>query len=43
MPGWMKYNLKSRLPGEISIISDMLMTPQLCMAEVPPEESEKGG
>ena len=23
MPGWMKHNLKSRLPGEISITSDM--------------------
>ena len=22
MPGWMKHNLKSRLPGEISITSD---------------------
>ena len=26
MPGWMKDNLESRLPGEISIISDMQMT-----------------
>jgi len=26
MPGWMKHNLESRLPGEISIISDMQMT-----------------
>ena len=24
MPGWMKHKLESRLPGEISIISDML-------------------
>ena len=23
MPDWMKHNLKSRLPGEISITSDM--------------------
>ena len=23
MPGWMKYNLESRLPGKISITSDM--------------------
>ena len=23
MPGWMKYKLESRLPGEISITSDM--------------------
>ena len=27
MPGWMKHKLGSRLPGEISIISDMQMTP----------------
>ena len=27
MPGWMKHKLKSRLPGEISITSDMQMTP----------------
>ena len=26
MPGWMKYKLKSRLPGEISITSDMQLT-----------------
>ena len=26
---WMKYKLKSRLPGEISINSDMQMTPPL--------------
>ena len=26
MPGWMKHKLKSRLPGEISKISDMQMT-----------------
>ena len=25
MPGWMKYKLKSRLPGEISITSEMQM------------------
>ena len=29
MPGWMKHKLKSRLLGEISIISDMQMTPPL--------------
>ena len=23
MPGWMKHKLESRLPGEISMISDM--------------------
>ena len=26
---WMKYKLESRLPGEISVISDMQMTPPL--------------
>ena len=29
MPGWMKHKLKSRLPGEISITSDMQITPPL--------------
>ena len=29
MPGWMKLSLKSRLPTEISITSDMQMTPTL--------------
>ena len=29
MPGWMKHNLESRLPGEISMTSDMQMTPPL--------------
>jgi len=28
--GWMKHKLESRLPGEISITSDMQMTPSLC-------------
>ena len=27
MPGWMKHKLESRLLGEISITSDMQMTP----------------
>ena len=27
IPGWMKHKLESRLPGEISITSDMQMTP----------------
>ena len=27
MLGWMKLNMESRLPGEISITSDMQMTP----------------
>ena len=29
MPGWMKHNLESRLPGEIRITSDMQVTPPL--------------
>ena len=29
MPGWMKHKLESRLRGEISITSDMQMTPPL--------------
>ena len=29
MPGWIKRKLDSRLPGEISITSDMQMTPSL--------------
>ena len=29
MTGWMKHKLESRLPGEISITSDMQMTPPL--------------
>ena len=29
MLGWMKLKLESRLPGEISITSDMQMTPPL--------------
>ena len=29
MPGWMKHKLESRLPGEISITSDMQMIQHL--------------
>ena len=29
MPVWMKHKLESRVPGEISIFSDMQMTPSL--------------
>ena len=45
MPYWMKHKLKSRFPGEISIISDMQMTPPLWQkAKVKvKEESEKVG
>ena len=48
--GWMKLKLESRLPGEISITSDMQMTPPLwCKEELKSllmkvkEESEKAG
>ena len=33
MPDWMKQKLESRLLGEISITSDMQMTPPTVMAE----------
>ena len=33
MQGWMKHKLESRLPGEISITSDTLMTPPLWQKE----------
>ena len=29
MPGWMEHKLESRLPGEISITSDLQMAPSL--------------
>ena len=29
MPGWMKHKLESRLQGEMSVTSDMQMTPPL--------------
>ena len=29
MPGWMNHKLESRLPREVSITSDMQMTPPL--------------
>ena len=29
MPGWLKHTLESRLPGEISITSDIQMIPPL--------------
>ena len=32
MPGWMKHKLESRLPGEISITTDMQMTPYAAAA-----------
>ena len=30
MPSWIKHKLESRLSGEISITSDMQVTPPLC-------------
>ena len=33
MPGWMKHKRESRLLGEISITSDMQMTPPLWQKE----------
>ena len=38
MPGWMKHKLESRLQGEISITSDMQVTPPLMKVK---EEREK--
>ena len=49
MLDWMKYKVESRLPGEISIISDMQMTPPLWQKEelksllMKVKESEKVG
>ena len=52
MPGGMKHKLKSRLPGEISVTSDMQMTPPLwkkaeeelkSLSMKVKEESEKSG
>ena len=45
MQGWMKHKLESRLPGEISIASDMQMTPHLGRKQRTKEllhESERG-
>ena len=46
MLGWEKHQLESRLPGEISITSDMQMTPPLWQkwrgTKKPLEESERG-
>ena len=52
MLGWMKHKFESRLPGEISIISDTQMTPTLTAESEEElqsllmkvkEESEKAG
>ena len=46
MLGWMKHKLESRLPGKISITSDMQMIPPLCRkwrrTKEPLDESERG-
>ena len=46
MAGWMKHKLESRLPGEISVISDMQMTPSYGRKQrgtkEPLDESERG-
>jgi len=39
MLGWMKLKLESRLPGEISLTSDMQMTPPLWQKA---DEGERG-
>ena len=46
MPCWVKHKLESRFPGEISITSDMQMTPPLQQkargTEEPPDKDERG-
>ena len=46
MLGWMKHKLESRLPGELSITSDMQMIPPLWQkvrgAKEPLAESKRG-
>ena len=46
MPGWMKHKLESRLMGEISVTSDMQMTPHYGRKQRRPkgplDESERG-
>ena len=45
MPGWMKHKLESRLPEEISITSDMQLTPPLwqkAKSKQPLDEGERG-
>ena len=43
MLGWMKHKLESRLLGEISITSDMQMTPLLWQkGKEPLDENERG-
>ena len=46
MLGWMEHKLKSRFPGEISITSDIQMTPHLWQKvkrnKEPLDEGERG-
>ena len=46
MPGWVKHKLESRLPGKVSITSDMQMTPPLWQKvkrnKEPLDEGERG-
>ena len=42
MLGWMKHKLESRLLGEVSIISDMHMTPPLWLKSLLMKVKEKG-
>ena len=46
IPGWMNHKLESRLPGEISITSDMQMIPpygrKWKRTKEPLDESERG-
>ena len=46
MTGWMKHKLESRFPGEISVSSDIQMTPPLWQkakkTKEPLDESERG-
>ena len=46
MPDWMNHKLESTLPGEISITSDIQMTPPLWQkakkTKEPLDESERG-
>ena len=39
MPGWVKHKLESRLPGAISITTDMQMTPLLSEKTMAPHSS----
>ena len=42
MLGWMKHKLKSRLLGEISVTSDMQMTPMAEGTKDPLAKGERG-